>query len=103
MTYPIGMVVSIGNSINGEPSGTRGVILEHYGLDKICGVSILFPNGKFDSFSECCLEYFDISPAYMAHHLQNYHYESDDVLKRDFEKGLFSSALNASFKRLIKK
>ncbi|MBJ7265529.1 hypothetical protein [Idiomarina abyssalis] len=92
--FPVGMVVSVGKKVMGNPAGSIGVVYENYRIgDTHFGCSIIFENGKYDGFSENCLAIFEVLPARFESPLQNYTFLSVLQLEKDWERGVFDKAL----------
>lgn len=91
--FPIGMVVTLGQSCLGNPAGSRGVVYEHYTFGAHHGVSIIFENASYDGFSERCIEVLDVTSAHLVRQLQNYAFNTVSQLQHDYERGLFDVAI----------
>ncbi|WP_394222543.1 hypothetical protein [Alteromonas gracilis] len=92
--FPVGMVCTIGRGCLGNPAGTLGVVYENYTIGGHHGVSILFPNGRYDGFSERCIEIMDVVPARLSRALCNYEFIHIGKLSSDFERGIFNHAFS---------
>lgn len=92
--YPVGMMCTVGKPCLGNPAGCVAVVYESYKLGDHHGVSLLFPNGNYDGFSERCLEALDVTPFRFNRSLCNYEFVSVGKLADDFQRGLFANALS---------
>ncbi|OUX84031.1 MAG: hypothetical protein CBB95_17760 [Alteromonas sp. TMED35] len=91
--YQIGTVITVDTECVGNPVGAKGVVFEHYTIGDRPGLSVLFENGRYDGFSEFCLEVIGVNTITTTRYLQNYEFVSVLQLQEDFERGFFDAAL----------
>lgn len=91
--YPVGMQCTVGKSCLNNPPGTIAVVYEHYTLGEHHGISLIFPNGNYDGFSEECASLFEVTPERFIAGLSDYNFENVMKLALDFDRGIFDSAL----------
>jgi hypothetical protein len=75
----------------GVPVGTRGVVYDTYDIGWGPGVSVIFPNGNHDGFSQEEQNVF-LDPVGFDHLTSQYNFINVMKLHTDFEKGLFNQA-----------
>lgn len=95
-TYPVGTVIQTPIRIFGNDdsaSGCIGVVYEHYQLGNVPGISIIFPNGYYDGFSEEEVKVFKISPKGFCKSCADYQFSNVMQLATDFKAGYFAAAL----------
>jgi hypothetical protein len=87
--FPVGMICSIGQICLGNPEGSLAVVYEQYSVGHQNGVSIMFPNGKFDGFSVQCMEIFGVCPVRLSSSVTSYQFQDVIQLSADFKRGIF--------------
>jgi len=74
----------------GNPVGTIGVCYETYDIGWGLGISVIFPNGEYDGFSQeeqkGFLEFVEDTNF-------SYNFQNVMTLSRDFDKGVFDEVL----------
>lgn len=92
--YPVGMIVVVGAPCLRNPAQSRAVVYEHYRLGDHVGISLIFPNGEYDGFSERDLELADVYPTGIVDpQVSRYQFSNVLQLQRDFQAGVFARAL----------
>jgi len=90
--YPIGMRCRVNIPVLGNPAGTIAVVYEHYKIGHHPGVSLLFPNGNYDGFSQESLLIFGVQPEKIIAPCVDYKFTDVMRLRDDFNRGLFQRA-----------
>ena len=88
----VGSVVHLTTPMLGNKKDTLGVVYEEYNIGYGDGVSVIFPNGEYDGFSENEQGRF-LKIVGFCEGLEGYKFTNVMQLSRDFQNGKFNEAL----------
>lgn len=90
MRLQVGVSSELGMAVLGNEIGTRGVIYQKYVLSDRPGFAFIFPNGRFDGFSQSEIRTF-FKPGTTALHakITTYEFQNVSILIDDFNSGYF--------------
>lgn len=95
--YPIGMLCVVERPCLSNDANTLALVYENYKLgSEHQGVSLIFPNGNYDGFSEECCEIFSVTPVKRLTHYSQYEFKDVGQLSHDFNIGLFDKAFESN-------
>lgn len=98
-TYPVGMLCVVERPCVGNEANSFALVYENYLLGgQHHGVSLIFPNGNYDGFSEECCESLSVTPVKMLANYSHYDFKNAGQLNHDFNRGLFNSAFDKTGK-----
>lgn len=96
----IGTIVKLKELCLGNEQGSLGVVYDKYMIGDNEGISVIFPNGQYDGFSDKYNEYYNMSE--IEYYLEEFgfssfhsHYEFKNVMQLniDFRKGVFRDVI----------
>lgn len=98
MTIQVGTLVELRAPCLGNAPGTVGVCYEQYSIGRwVHGVSVIFPNGNYDGFSESDqVLFFEPNTAGFCNELAGYEFTNVGKLSQDFRHGRFAPAFEES-------
>ncbi|KIF53044.1 MULTISPECIES: hypothetical protein [Vibrio harveyi group] len=98
-TYPVGMLCVVERPCVGNEANSFALVYENYLLGgQHHGVSLIFPNGNYDGFSEECCESLSVTPVKMLANYSQYDFKNAGQLNHDFNRGLFDNAFDKTGK-----
>ena len=84
----VGTIVKLKISVLDNPTGTQGLVYERYKIGKYNGVSVIFPNGNYDGFSEAEQRIF-LEKIGFNGRASDYKFTNVMRLSQDFNNGKF--------------
>jgi len=91
-TTSVGVILKLEMPVLGNNIGDKGVCYETYTLGGRSGYSFIFPNGRYDGFSEKEIDmFFDDDFSDFSDEISSYQFTNVIQLSKDFRNGKFNS------------